>query len=171
MKSVLPSRAVPHAATRRGLAAHWAVLGVAFTFAEAIVRLGHVAYQTLHGGLSPSQWLAFVALVSAFGYWEGERALRRRFAPAVVARALELEAHTAKRWQLLLAPLYAANLVGAPRDKLLRAWAAVFGIAAAVLIVRQLPAPWRGLVDGAVVVALSVGLVGLLSRFYVEPRR
>jgi hypothetical protein len=164
-------RAVRESAARRGIASHWAVLGVAFTFAEAITRVSYVCYRSIERGLSLVEWLVFAALVASFGYWEGERALRRRFAPTVVARAFELESTSARRWMILLAPLYAMSLVGAARSSLVRSWVAVAGIAAAVIVVRQLPSPFRGLVDGAVAVALSVGLLGLLTRFYAERRR
>ena len=164
-------RAVPESPSRRGIASHWAVLGVAFTLAEAITRLSYVCYRSVERGLSIVEWFVFAVLVASFGYWEGERALRRRFAPAVVARALELESTSARRWTILLAPLYAMSLVGAARSALVRSWGAVAGIAAAVIVVRQLPSPFRGLVDGAVAVALSVGLVGLLTCFYTERHR
>lgn len=163
--------AVPGRASRRGIASQWAVLGVGFTFAEAIIRLSYVCYRNIEHGLSRGEWLVFAVLVMSFGYWEGERALRRRFAPAVVARAFELESTSARRWMILLAPLYAMSLVGASRAALLRSWAAVAGIGAAVIVVRLLPAPLRGLVDGAVAVALSLGLFGLLTRFYAERRQ
>ncbi len=64
----------------------------------------------------------------------------------------------------LLAPLYGLSLVGTRRDDLIRGWLLTTGILGAVLIVRTLPDPWRGIVDFAVAAALAWGLVAILRR-------
>jgi hypothetical protein len=53
-------------------------------------------------------------------------------------------------------------LVGAPRPTLARAWLGVAGIVLAVLLVRALPDPWRGIIDLAVAAALAWGLLVLV---------
>jgi len=144
--------------------AAWGVLGVAATFVEAIARLGQRALSELSGDLSTVHWVVFVVATIVMTYGEGYRALHRRFAPAVVARALELAAHERTTW-FVLAPLYAISLVGAPPRVIARSALGVAGIVACVVIVRELASPWRGIVDGAVAVALGWGLVALLARF------
>jgi hypothetical protein len=67
----------------------------------------------------------------------------------------------------VLAPLYAVSLIGAPARTLARAAVGVAMIVVCVLLVRELPAPWRGIVDGAVAVALTWGLVALIVCFCV----
>jgi hypothetical protein len=62
----------------------------------------------------------------------------------------------------LSAPLYVLRLVNAERSELARAWLALALITLAVLIVRELPEPYRGMIDGAVAAALSVGLGSML---------
>ena len=62
----------------------------------------------------------------------------------------------------LLAPLYVLRLVHAERAELARAWLAIALITLAVLIVRELPEPYRGMIDGAVAAALSVGLGSMM---------
>jgi hypothetical protein len=81
-----------------------------------------------------------------------------------VARAIDLAGrpHTARS---VLGPLYAASLISSDRGSVARAWAAVAAIAGSVAAVRTLPGPWRGIVDLAVAVALSWGLVALVARF------
>ena len=144
--------------------AAWAVGGIALTFVEAIARLGLRGWRAVEGGLSGPQWLALVGMTLALGYFEGHRALQRRFAPDVVARALELAGQpiTARSW---LAPLHATSLLGSDRAALARAWLAVAAIAGAVAIVRALPDPWRAIIDLAVASALAWGLVALLVKF------
>ena len=117
----------------------------------------------MRGGLDPVEWVAFLLLAAAFVYGEGVRALGRRWVPAVVARARELGPQS-PLWQRVLAPLYAMSLVGASRVVLARAWVGVALIVLAVLVVRALPDPWRGIVDGAVALALSWGLVVIVRR-------
>ena len=145
--------------------AAWAVGGVALTFVEAIARLGHRGWGAVETGLTGPQWLALVGATLVLGYFEGYRALHLRFAPDVVAHALELAAgpRTARS---LLAPLYATSLLGAERGVIVRAWLAVAAIASSVVVVRGLPDPWRGIVDLAVASALAWGLVALLARFF-----
>lgn len=142
----------------------WGTLGIAATFVEAIVRLAIRAGAQLSGEVSPAQWLALAALVVAMAYIEGYRALQRRFAPSVVARAMEAADSGRTAWAVL-APLYAISLIGAPGRAIARSAFGVTMIGVSVHLVRVLPAPWRGIVDAAVGVALVWGLVALLSCF------
>jgi hypothetical protein len=63
------------------------------------------------------------------------------------------------------------SLVGAPRRTLARAWLGVALIVLAVLVVRSLPEPWRGIVDAAVAAALLVGLFAIVRGAFVGRRR
>lgn len=102
----------------------------------------------------------------AFAYGEGFRALAHRWVPRMDRRAREL-GRAAPIHHRLLAPLYAMSLIGAPTRTLVRAWSGVALIVAAVLIVRMLPEPWRGIIDFAVAIALTIGL----ARMAIELRR
>lgn len=138
----------------------WAIVGVAALFVEAIVQLGRRGLATVRAGLEPLEWVALAALVVAFVWGEGVRALDRRWVPAVVARASELPGEARPR-DRALAPLYAMSLIGAERQVLARAWVGVLLIIAAVLAVRALPEPWRGIIDLAVALALLWGLIAI----------
>lgn len=139
----------------------WAVLGVTAVFIEAIVKLAARGLVTVRGGLEVLEWLALLLLAGAFLYGEGVRALQRRWVPHVLERSQAVRS-APLHWRLL-APLYAMLLVGAPRRTLARAWLGVLAIVAAVLLVRALPEPWRGIVDLAVAGALAWGLGALLA--------
>lgn len=142
-------------------ASAWALLGVAALFVEAIVNLGRRGLDTVRTGLDSWEWLALLLLTAAFVYGEGVRALQRKWAPRVLARSLAVAGERSLALRLL-APLYALMLVGAPRATLVRAWLGITAIVAAVLVVRALPAPWRGIIDLAVAAALLWGLGALL---------
>ena len=144
--------------------------GVAALFVDAVVQLGRRGIVTLRGGLAPLEWVAFAVLLIAFVYGEGVRALARRWVPATVARGFELDARSPLVWKIL-APLYAMGLVGAPGRALVRAWGGVALIVVAVLVVRALPEPWRGIVDFAVAGALLVGLGAIVVHALERARR
>ena len=135
--------------------------GVAAIFVEAIVQLGRRGVATMRAGLDPWEWVALVALSIAFLYGEGEQALARRWVPAVIARARAIDPAT-RFLHRALAPLYAMSLIGAPARVLVRAWTGVALIVMAVLIVRAMAEPWRGIVDFAVALALLRGLTAIL---------
>ena len=143
--------------------AAWAVAGVALLFADAIYRLGLRAVETVAAGLSAGAWLALVLLSAVFLYGEGYRALQLRFAPSVIQRAFNIDPQ--RSLHVLLAPLVVLSLLGAPARELLRGWLALVLIVGAALSVSALPSPWRGIIDGAVALALSWGLVALLVQF------
>jgi hypothetical protein len=151
----------------------WALFGVALLFAVAIARLGARGLATVGAGLEPSAWLALLALTATFVYTEGIRALQRRWGPHMLRRTASLRTEP-RLWVRLLAPLYALSLVAAPRRELARAWAGLFAITAAVLVVRALPEPWRGITDLAVALALTWGSVAIAvaaARTFAGPAR
>lgn len=141
--------------------AWWAVTGVAALFLTAAGRLGGRGLETMRAGMTAWQWLALVLLTAAFVYGEGYRALHRRYAPFVVERAGRL-GPASSRLRCVLAPLWAMALVGERSRLVVRAWAGAWAIVVAVVLVRSLPEPWRGIVDFAVAGALFWGFVALL---------
>jgi hypothetical protein len=144
------------------------VLAIGLTFAEAIHRLGERALATVQEGLTPAEWIAFGGSVLVFTWFEGYRALHRRFVPAVVNRAFEVAGRSRGVLGFLAAPLRSLSLLDAGRRELVRAWVSVALIVLAVLVVRALPSPWRGIVDAGVSSALLLGLCSMVVRFLVQ---
>ena len=142
----------------------WTLIGVAALFATAIYRLGGRGIATIQAGLEWGEWVVLVLLTVTFVYGEGFRALDRRWVPRLVERAL-LVRDEPRLLVRVLAPLYGMSLIGAGKNDLIRGWLLTTGIVGAVLIVRTLPDPWRGIVDFAVGAALAWGLVAILRRF------
>ncbi|HUF13925.1 MAG TPA: hypothetical protein VMN78_12545 [Longimicrobiales bacterium] len=133
------------------------------------MQLGRRALATLGGGLEPLEWLALALVSIGFLYGEGVRALQGSWVPRMVARAGELRSDS-PRLHRVLAPLYAMSLIGAERRRVVRAWLGLALIVAAVLVVRGLPEPWRGIIDAGVCVALLWGLVAIAREAVVRTR-
>jgi len=152
--------------TGRGWAFRWTLAGVAAVLGVAVVRLGARAVETLRTGLTGPEWVALLLLTGLFVYGEGIRALERRWVPFVVDRARSVSGR-ALPWRLL-GPLYGMALVSTSGRLLLRAWAGVTAIVAAVLLVHALPEPWRGVIDFAVAAALLWGVIALLRALVRE---
>jgi hypothetical protein len=140
----------------------WGVLGVLALFARALSRLVPMAWQPIaDGSLSTLHIAAYAAWVVFNGYAEGYRAFQKSFCPRVIGRAHHL-ASNPKPLYALLAPLYCLSLFHANRRGLIVAWVMLAIITLLVWLLRITPQPWRGIVDGGVVVALAWGAMTLV---------
>jgi hypothetical protein len=137
---------------------------VAFLLLQALVRLFPHAHDALVAPLSPAQWLALLMWVAFSAYAEGYRAFQLRWAPRVVARAIYL-GQKPRALHVALAPAFCMSLFHATRRRLVISWLTVGLIAGAVVLVRRLPQPWRGIIDAGVVVGLAWGLLALLLQY------
>ncbi|MEM7416843.1 MAG: hypothetical protein AAF389_15155 [Gemmatimonadota bacterium] len=146
---------------RNGTLVVWAVVGVSTILSMAVFRLFSRGWPVVSAGLEPVEWVGLAIALFAFVYGEGVVALQRRWVPRILRRsqALGPADHPALR---VGAPLYAMGLLGGPARSLVRSWLGVIAIVAAVLVVRALPEPWRGIVDVSVAGALAWGVISLL---------
>ena len=62
----------------------------------------------------------------------------------------------------LLAPAIAMGLFQANRKRVIVSWSLFIAIVLVVILVRLAPQPWRGIIDGGVVVGLAMGMISLL---------
>lgn len=131
------------------------------------MQLGRRGVATLRVGLEPLEWAVLAALVLVFVWGEGVRALEQRWVPRMVARAAQLDG-ASRMVDRVLAPLYAMSLIGATRSSRLRAWGGLALVVTAVLAVRAMPEPWRGIIDLAVALALLWGLVAIVRQAIVR---
>ena len=151
---------------RSALIALWALFGVSALLVHALVRLTPLALEPIQdGSLSAFQIVVYVLWVLLNGYAEGYRGFHLRFSPRTVDRAFRLGHHPPKPAYVLLAPLFAMGLFHATRRVLITSWSIVLGVTGLVLLVHQLDQPWRGIIDGGVVVGLALGLLSLLNIF------
>ncbi len=147
----------------------WGFTGVGLLLARPAWSLAKKGWEgAVVPGLGTSEWLALVAIVAAFTWGEGIQALGRRWVPRVVERIRRLGGETSAT-VLLLAPLYAIGLVCLPRRTLLRSWVGVAAIVLAVVTVRAMPHPWRGMIELGVSAALTLGVIAVLLHLTGSP--
>lgn len=140
----------------------WGVGGVLVLFVRALVRLAPMAWQPIaDGSLSAFQIGLYVAWVVFNAYGEGYRAFQKAFCPRVIGRA-HLLASDPRPLHALLAPFYCLSLFHANRRGMTVAWVMIVVIAMLVFLLRITPQPWRGIIDGGVVVALAWGALVML---------
>jgi hypothetical protein len=149
--------------TPRALAiAGLGIAGVLGLLGQAVWRLTPWAVEPLSSGqLSAPQAALYLAWVLASGYFEGYRAFQKGFCPRVVVRAAYLAQHP-EPLHVLLAPAFCMSLIHATRRGLALAWGILAMVVFLVWIVHRMPQPWRGMVDGGVVVALAWGQIAIL---------
>lgn len=141
----------------------WAIVGVLALLVQALVRLAPIALEALQSGaLSPLLSATCLGWVLMNLYLEGYRGFQLRFVPRVIARAQHLATRPdASPLTLLFAPLFVMAFFGARRRAVIAAWALTFVIVLAVILVRALPSPYRGIVDAGVVAGLGYGAMNL----------
>ncbi len=145
--------------------AAWGTLGVLALLGQALWRLTPRALEPFADGtLTPATTALYVVWV-LFNVWaEGWRGFHLRFSPRVVARAFHL-GRSPRPHFVALAPLYCMSFFHATRRGMIVAWAMTTAIVILVLVVRSFPQPWRGIVDGGVVVGLALGSLSILYFF------
>lgn len=145
----------------RSPVAWWGIAGVLVLLSQAIVRLTPIALEPLRqGDLTPLQQGLAAAWVGGMVWAEGWRGFHQRFAPRVIVRASHV--HAAPRLVQALAPLACMGLIWATRRRRIASRALLAGVVTAVISVRWLPYPWRGVVDAGVVAGLAVGVASIL---------
>lgn len=145
----------------KAIAYIWGVGGVLLLLGFAIYRLAPMAFELKEFPLSPFHWCALVLIVVYMAYAEGYKGFHLAFAPRVVARASYLAQHP-RLHHLLLAPLFCMCYIHTTRKRQLISLGLTCMIIGFVLIARQLPQPWRGIVDAGVVVGLGLGIISIL---------
>lgn len=148
--------------SRISLAGLWGVVGVVALLMQAIVRLAPRALEPFEGGALGGVHVAvLIGWVAFAAYAEGYRAFQKQFTPRVVARAQHLSARQ-RPLHAMLAPAFCMGLFHATRKRMIVSWSVSLGVVGLILAVKQLPQPWRGIIDLGVVVALGWGVVMLV---------
>lgn len=129
--------------------------------AWAVYRLLPYALTALTSELSLWQWSVVVLWTVFMVVSEGYDGFQKRLVPRVLTRATQL-ARQGDWVEIVLAPLYCFGYIRAWRRQLLVSYGVVAAIVVAVVVVHQLPQPYRGMVDIGVVAGLNYGVVALL---------
>ncbi|MBW2224613.1 MAG: hypothetical protein JRF54_10435 [Deltaproteobacteria bacterium] len=134
------------------LIATWGIVWVSLLLGRAIWRLTPYAVDVWTEDLMTAgeKWL-FVGWLGANAYLEGYRGFQLRFSPRVVSRAVY------PLWVILALP-FCISLFHSTRRQKTVSWIFIGALVLLIWWVRSLPQPWRGIVDGGVVLGLLWGL-------------
>ena len=138
----------------------WGIVGVSLLIVGAVYRLGSVAIDAFAYPLDWRHWVFLVVFLVFMTVSEGYQGFQRGFSPRVAARARYLARHP-NLVRALFAPLFCMGFFHATRRRQVTSILVTTGIVVAVVLVRQLAQPWRGIVDLGVVAGLVWGLVAL----------
>lgn len=144
----------------------WGVLGFTAILGQAIYRLTPLALHPIRHGMTGFQVGLYVVWVVWMWWSEGYRAFQKQLAPRFVKRAVWL-ARDRRPLYVALAPIFCLGLFHARRRRLIISWSISLGVICLIIAVRFLPMPWRGIVDGGVVVGLAWGVGWILYYFAV----
>ena len=139
----------------------WGLGGVLALLIVAVYRLAPLALELADLPLNLLHQAALVLSVVYMSYAEGYRGFHIGFAPRVVVRAQYLGRNPRPGF-VLLAPLFCMGFVHATRRRKLATMGLTVMIICFVAVARQLPAPWRGILDAGVVAGLSIGVCSIL---------
>jgi hypothetical protein len=140
----------------------WGVFGVALLLGRAAARLAVYAVEPIREhSLTPLQMAIYGTWATIGLYFEGYRAFQKRFCPRVAARALHLGEHR-NALHVALAPLFCMGFFHANRRTKALAWGTTMMIVCFIAVLRHVPQPWRGIVDGGVVPPLVWGAVAVI---------
>lgn len=145
----------------RYLAILWGLGGVFWIIGSAVFRLTPYVVEAFSDKLTLFQWLVTIGWSVFMLVGEGYRGFQKQFSPRVVARAKYLSENP-KPLHVLLAPLFCMAFFHATKKRKIVTWCLTTGIIILILIVRQLPQPWRGIVDLGVILGLAYGLVWIV---------
>jgi hypothetical protein len=139
----------------------WGISGVLLLLGSAVYRLTPLAIEAFTYEWSWVHWLSLALMTFFMAYAEGYRAFQQGFSPRVAARARYLRDHP-NALHAVLAPFFCMAYFHAPKRRRIVSISVTAGIIVLVILVRHVDQPWRGIIDGSVVVGLAWGLVSLM---------
>lgn len=140
------------------LLATWGIAWVSLLLGRAIWRLAPLALEPWTQDLmTRSQQGIYIGWLVANAYLEGYRGFQLRFSPRVVSRAIYLGQNPRPLWVILALP-FCMSLFHSTRRQMTVSWVFIGALVLVIWWVRSLPQPWRGIIDGGVVLGLAWGL-------------
>lgn len=139
------------------LAAGWGILGFFLLIGSALMKLADVSHAALQSTPTMLQWLLLIINIVFMAYSEGYKGFQKNYSPRLAARALYLT-RSRSYVELILAPLFCMGFFNAPRKRIIVSLLLFITIIILITVFRQIPQPWRGILDAGVVVGLFWGL-------------
>ncbi len=144
----------------------WGVSGVVYILGDTINKLLPYVTELSFLSLLWYHWLFAIVFAIFMAYYEGYKGFQKKFSPRVVARALYLEQNVTPI-RFLLAPFFCIGYFYGTKKRLITSYSVTSAVALMVVIVRNTPQPWRGMIDVGVVIGLSWGVLAILIFFVV----
>ena len=136
----------------------WGVLGVIAFISSSCYRIGLRLVELPQYELGPEHWCVGLLWLAFMLYAEGYRGFFKQFAPRVVQRGFSMPKVW---WAMLLAPVVCMGYICSTPKRKKVSFGVTFAIICVVMVVRQFPQPWRGIVNVGVIAGLLVGVVAL----------
>ncbi len=138
----------------------WGILGLTLIIGRGLVCLYPYVQELPESRLVWFHWVAIAASLLIMGYAEGYKGFQLKFSPRAAARARYLRENPTPI-RVTFAPLFCMGFFHATRKRKIVAYALTTMIVLLIVLVRQLPQPWRGIVDAGVLLGLGWGLVSI----------
>lgn len=150
---------------RNKILASIGIAWVSFVLVKALLRLTPLAFAPwFDGSMTDPQKVLWVGWFVVNAYFEGYKGFQQRFSPRVVGRAAYLGDNPTPLRVLFALP-FCMSLFHANRRQLVFRWAFITALYTLIALVRYLPQPWRGILDGGVIIGLAWGLVAMWVHF------
>jgi hypothetical protein len=138
----------------------WGILGLTLIFGRGLICLYPYVQELPESTFVWFHWIALAASLLFMGYAEGYKGFQLKFSPRAAARALYLRGNPTPV-RVTFAPLFCMGFFHATRKRKIVAYSLTTMIVLLIVLVRQLPQPWRGIVDAGVLLGLGWGLVSV----------
>ena len=143
------------------LAVLWGVGGMCVLLIFAVVRLAGIGLDSLAYPFAWYHWVLLLANTAFMAYSEGYKGFQKAYSPRFAARVRHLRDNP-RFSHSLLAPLFGMGFFHTTRERMRVSYPLTVVIVVFIIVVHQLPQPWRGIVDIGVVVGLCWGLISLI---------
>ena len=139
----------------------WGIIGWVMILGYAIYRLSKPVLTLDMAHMRWFHWAIMLIFAAGLLYFKGYRLFQRGIAPRIGARARYLREHPRPLW-LLLAPLFCMGYFHIIRRKQIVSIVMTTVMIMLIILVKQLPSPWRAVVDVGILSALSWGLLTIV---------
>ena len=140
----------------------WGIVGLSMIIGRGFFSVWPYTMELIGTSFTWARWTALGASLIFMGYAEGYKGFQLKFAPRVAARALYLKSN-ATPLRVVFAPFFCMGFFHATRKRKIVAYSVTTMVVLLIVGVRQLPQPWRGIVDLGVVLGLAWGVISLLA--------
>mmetsp|Transcript_67068 Transcript_67068/g.169323 ORF Transcript_67068/g.169323 Transcript_67068/m.169323 type:complete len:260 (+) Transcript_67068:54-833(+) len=158
---------------RSGAVQAWGVFGVCGYLSYGIAKVVPIVLDGLGAIDAWWQWGLLAATLLFFAYVEGYKGFQLGFSPRVVSRAwvVSEEVDDAPVWHKALAPAFCIGYFHGTTKRVITSWAVTTVIFAVVIGVKQLPNPYRAIIDAGVIVGLLWGVISILVLYFQSQQK